>query len=132
MEFLLLMKKMIKYSLTYQLSVSRTVTIKPYLVRVALPDVSDVGRCEPCGGKRPPCQLCSHMKNANTFKNKHSNEICQLNNTFNCNSKIMIYLIDCLACGEQYNDSTATKLRARANNFKSTHRNFQKEQKLLN
>ena len=27
------------------------------LVRAALPDITEVGRCEPCGGKRPPCQL---------------------------------------------------------------------------
>ena len=28
-----------------------------HLVRAALPDINEVGRCEPCGGKRPPCQL---------------------------------------------------------------------------
>ena len=28
-----------------------------HLVRAALPDIVQLGRCEPCGGKRPPCQL---------------------------------------------------------------------------
>ena len=28
-----------------------------HLVRAAFPDITEVGRCEPCGGKRPPCQL---------------------------------------------------------------------------
>ena len=33
--------------------------LKPHLVRAALQDINEVGRCEPCGGKRPPCRLCS-------------------------------------------------------------------------
>ena len=28
-----------------------------HLMRAAFPDITEVGRCEPCGGKRPPCQL---------------------------------------------------------------------------
>ena len=36
--------------------------LKSHLVRAALPDINEVGRCEPCGGKRPPCQLCSNIK----------------------------------------------------------------------
>ena len=31
--------------------------LKSHLVRAVLPDINEVGRCEPCGGKRPPCQL---------------------------------------------------------------------------
>ena len=29
--------------------------LKSHLVRAAPPDINEVGRCEPCGGKRPPC-----------------------------------------------------------------------------
>ena len=43
---------------------------------------------------------------------------------------MVVYLIECMGCGKQYNGSTVTKVRARANNYKSTHRNFWKEQKL--
>ena len=28
--------------------------LKSHLVRAALPDINEVGKCEPCGGKRPP------------------------------------------------------------------------------
>ena len=49
--------------------------LKSNLVRAALPDINEIGRCEPCGGKRPPCQLCSNMKKTSTFKTKHSNEV---------------------------------------------------------
>ena len=106
--------------------------LKSYLVRAALPDINEVGRCKPCGGKRPPCQLCSNMKNTSTFKSKHSNEVDQIKKNFNCNSKMVVYLIECRICGKQYNGCTVTKFRARPNNYKSTHRNFRKEQILSN
>ena len=49
--------------------------LKSHLVRAAVPDTNEIGRCKPCGGRRPPCQLYSNMKNARTFKSKLSNEI---------------------------------------------------------
>ena len=42
-----------------------------HLMRVALPNINAVGRCKPCGGKIPPCQLCSNMKNTSIFKSTH-------------------------------------------------------------
>ena len=45
---------------------------------------------------------------------------------------MVVYLIECRICGKQYNGSTVTKFCARANNYKSTHRNFRKEQILSN
>ena len=73
------------------------------------------------------------MKNTSTFKSKHSN-IQSLSNkqNSNCNSKMVVYLIECRVSGKQYNGSTATKFRRRANNYKSKHRNFWKEQILSN
>ena len=105
--------------------------LKSHLVRAALPDINEVGRCEPCGGKRP-CQLCNNMKNTSTFKSKHSNEVYQIKKNFNSNSKMVVYLIECRVSGKQYNGSTVTEFCARANNYKSTHRNFRKEQILSN
>ena len=71
--------------------------LKSHSVRAVLPDINEVGRCEPCGGKRPPCRLCSNIKNTSTFKSKHSNELSnyvyQTKKNFNCNSKIVVYLI---------------------------------------
>ena len=43
-----------------------------------------------------------------------------------------MFFIECRVCGKQHNDNTVTKTCARANNYTSTHRNFQKEQKLSN
>ena len=87
---------------------------------------------ELCGGKRLPCQLCNNMKNTSTYKSKHSNEVYQIKKNFNCNSKIVVYLIECRMCKKQHNGSTVTKFGAGANNYKSMHRNFWKEQILSN
>ena len=35
--------------------------LKLHLVRAALLDINEVGRCESYDGKSPPCQLCSNM-----------------------------------------------------------------------
>ena len=101
-------------------------------MRAALPDINEVGRCEPCGGKRPPCQLHSNMKNASTFKSEHSNEVYQIIKMFNCNSKIVLYFIACRVRGKQYNGSTVTKFPTRVNKYKNRHCNFQKDQILSN
>ena len=41
--------------------------LKSHLVKAALLDINEVGRCEPEGGKRPPYQLYINMKNTSTF-----------------------------------------------------------------
>ena len=72
------------------------------------------------------------MKNTSIFKSKHLNEVYQIKKNFNCNSKMLVYLIEYRICRKQCNGSTVTKFCARANNYKSTHRNFWKEQILSN
>ena len=98
------------------------------MLRAAVLDINEVGRCELCGGKRLPCQSCRNMKNTSTFKSKHSNEVYQIKKNINCNTKIVVNLIECRVCGKQCNGSTVKRFRARANNYKSTHHNFRKEQ----
>ena len=67
--------------------------LKSRLVRAALAYINEVGRCEPCGGKRPRSQLCSNMKNTSTFKSKRSNEVYQMKKNFKCICKMVVYLI---------------------------------------
>ena len=74
--------------------------LKARLVRSQLPDLDEVGRSKPCGGKRP-CHLCENMKGTCTFKSKHLNEVHKINKKYNCNSKMAVYLIECEICGEQ-------------------------------
>ena len=70
------------------------------------------------------------MENKSTFKSKHSDEVYQIKKKINCNSKLVVYLIECRVCRKQCHSSAVTKCGARANNYKSTHRNFWKLKKL--
>ena len=85
-------------------------------MRAPLPDINEVGRSEPCVGERLPSQLCSDMKNTSTFKSKHLNKVYHIKKNFNCNSKIVVYLIEFRVCRKQCNGRTVTKFYARANN----------------
>ena len=98
--------------------------LKAHLVRSQLPDLEEVDRSKLCEGKRPPCHLCENIKDTCTFKSKHLDEIHKINKNYKFNSKMVVYLIECKICGEQYTGSTKTKFRSRANNYKSTQRKF--------
>ena len=63
--------------------------LKANLLRSQFPDLDEVGRSKPCGGKRP-CHLCENMKNMCTFKSKHLNEAHKINKKYNCDSKMAV------------------------------------------
>ena len=102
--------------------------LKAHLVRSQLPDLDEVGRSKPYGGKRPPSHLSENMKDTCTFQNKHLNEVHKIYKKYKCNSKMAVYLIEYEICGEQYTGSTKTMFRSRANNYKSTQRKFVKKE----
>ena len=54
------------------------------------------------------------MKNASTLKSKHSNEIYQIKESFNCNSKMVIYMTECWVCSMQCNGSTVKLITIKA------------------
>ena len=92
--------------------------LKSHLARTALTDINKVGRWEPCGGKRYPCQLCSNMKNTSTFKSKYSYEASQIDKNFICYSKMVVYLIQPITIKAQIvifrkNKNCQTKLLTR-------------------
>ena len=110
-------------------------SLKLYLVKSALPDINEVGRCKPSGGKKAPCLFRINMKNTSTFKSKYSSEVYQVKKHFDCKSKMVVYFKEFCGnsvCGKQYCGSTMAKVYTRANNYKSTHRNSREEQKLSN
>ena len=79
--------------------------LKSHIVRAAFPDINDVSPCEPCGVKRSPCQLCSNMKSTSTFKVNIQTKFYRRKKKFNCDSKMVVYLIECRVYGKQYNSS---------------------------
>ena len=64
--------------------------LKAHLVRPQLPDLDEVGRSKPHGGKRPLSHLCENMKDTCTFNNKHLNEVHKIYKKCNCNSKLSV------------------------------------------
>ena len=105
--------------------------LKAHFVRSQFPDLDEVGRSKPCGGKRPPCHLCENIKDTCTLKKKHLNDVNKINKKYNCNSQVAVYLIECEICGEQYTGSTKIKFISRANNYKSTQRKFVNKEAVL-
>ena len=75
-----------------------------HLVKSRLPDLDEVDRSKPCGGKSY-CHLCESIKETCTFKSEHLDQIHKINNKYNCNSKMAVYLIEFQISGEQYSGS---------------------------
>ena len=57
--------------------------------------VNEAGRCKPCGGNSSSCQLCGNYKNTSVFESKYCNQVYQTKENFKCNSKMVVYLIEC-------------------------------------
>ena len=65
-----------------------------HLARSVLPKIDVADNSGPCGGKRPPCELCKLMKKTSTFKKRNSHETYHIHQALNCNSKNTVYLIE--------------------------------------
>ena len=61
---------------------------------------------------------CCNIKQTDTFESFVTKEVYSINQYFNCDSKCLIYLFSCKACGIQYIGSTAGRSRLRWNNYK--------------
>ena len=64
------------------------------------------------------------MKKTSTFVKQNSGEIYRIHKPLNCNSKNTVSFIECNQFWKQYTGSTKTKIRYRANNYKSTNLKF--------
>ena len=58
-----------------------------------------------------------------TFESFVTKKVYQINHSFNCDSKCLIYLFSCKFCGIQYVGSTVGSFQLRWNNCKSYQRN---------
>ena len=84
--------------------------------------------CSPCKG--PRCEICKHIvppRNFSSSTTKCTYEIRPEN--LNCRSKIVVYLISCKTCHEQYTGSSE-EFRTRFNNYRCVHRNYCKNRKV--
>ena len=99
---------------------------KDYLLRAKLFKLEESGRCEPCAKKT--CLVCESASTTTTFTTKACRETFKIQKgLLNCDSKKVLYLLKCKACGEiSYVGKAKTKFRYRLNNYKSKHRAFRK------
>ena len=105
-------------------------SLKDHWVRSQLLYVKEKDRSKPCEGKRP-YHLCKSMKETWILQSKHFDEVYQINNYYNCISKMTVYWIECRVCGVQYTGGTKAKFRSRAINYKSIHRAFMRKKEVL-
>ena len=107
-------------------SFRRAKTLQDLLVRAKLPSRSDAPNCcKRCD--RRNCQVCKYLTGGHTFCNGEGTRTYNLRKgVLDCNSKLVVYKLQCRTCNKQYIGSTITPFRLRFNNYKSHFRSFLK------
>ena len=65
------------------------------------------------------CDVCNYLAVGDSFSSHVTGTSYTVNHRLDCNSRNVVYLINCKVCGLQYVGSTTTKFRLRFNNHKS-------------
>ena len=60
-----------------------------------------------------PCSICPFVSTKKTIKAKHSDHQVELSKHFDCNTKNIVYIIECKKCGDQYIGQTKNSLKDR-------------------
>ena len=91
-------------------------SLKDFLVRAKVPKLEpEQGECVGCQDKR--CK--TELNTGTSFSDNEGKTYRIRDNTLNCDSANVVYLITCKACGLQYVGSTKNKFRARYKVYKS-------------
>ena len=99
-------------------------TIKNTPVRAKLPpEVRKKGSFR-CNGSR--CQICKKVVVTDEFTSFKTGKKYRINFELNCNSKCIIYLLNCKVCSKQYTGECTTAWRDRWHNYLSNMRKAQK------
>ena len=106
-------------------------SLKDFLVRAKLPTRNVPMGCVKCNkkGKGPRCEVCNIIDESTSFTDKNKtkvyNEVYNIRQgPLNCNSRFVVYLIQCKVCGKQNCGSTITECRKRINNYKTKFRAY--------
>lgn len=84
--------------------------------------ISPVGVGIACGKRR--CECCLYVKTRSEFDSKYSRSEFTITGRLDCNSKNIVYLIECKKCEEQYVGETSKTLRARLTDHLSDIRRY--------
>lgn len=85
-------------------------------------DYSPAGVGIQCQKRR--CECCLYIKTQSEFSSTRNGAEFTITGKLDCNSKNILYLIQCAKCEEQYVGETERTLRARLNNHLSDIRNY--------
>lgn len=72
---------------------------------------SPTSGCQPC--KKPRCGTCSILESAKEFKSTATNKNYPIKGHIDCNTKNVIYQLNCKMCDKQYIGQTSNHLRIR-------------------
>ena len=73
--------------------------------------------CIKCGGT---CYFCkNYLKDSKKFTSYHTNQMFNISDTLSCNTKGVIYIIDCIKCKKSYVGYTTGTMKMRFSNDKS-------------
>ena len=98
-------------------------SLKDFLVRAKIQNEILNPGCVKCNGGR--CLVCGYIDECTEFTDKDETHTYKIRKgPLNCNSKFVVYLLQCKICNKQNCGSTETKFRARFNNYKSKFRNY--------
>ena len=95
-------------------------SLRKHLVRAKVYPL--LRKCGSSGCNKIRCQTCRNVNNTDVFQSFVTKESYKINHKFDCDSKCIIYLISCKACGLQYVGSTVERFRFRWNNYKNCQR----------
>ena len=98
--------------------------MKDILVRAKVSEKAEgPGESSNCGGKR--CEVCSYICNSKTFLDKSGKKTYEIKGgKMNCNSRNVVYMVQCKVCKIQYVGSACTKFRMRFNNYKACFKKY--------
>ena len=96
------------------------------LVRAMLPNNSGSPGCDGCHGDKR-CQCCDIIVKSDSFTSTSTGRRFEIRaKELNCNSRGVVYLLECKTCGIQNVGSTWPVFRFRANNYRKDQKNYVK------
>ena len=103
-------------------------SLQDILVRAKLPEINiQYGNSGRCDGKR--CGVCNFIQETSTFSDKDLENKYTINGGYlNCNSRNVVYLVQCRICNMQYVGSSTTKSGFRINNYRCCHIKYSSNQ----
>jgi len=98
-------------------------SLKQFLVRAKLPDVCNIeNKSSKC--RKSNCKVCMFVEERESFEDRNGNIFKINGGVLDCNSKNVVYLVNCKTCNMQYVGSTSTAFRLRLNNYKSHYKKY--------